>query len=183
MATDLVVRGGRVVTVDDALPFASAVAVEAGRIVAVGVDDDIDGLIGPGTEVIEAQGRSVLPGFVDAHNHVRLGSNPTAVPLFGRTSLEAIRARLAEHAASMPDHAWVEGEGWNYAAVPGGRPTAAMLEGVTGEPPRVPVLLRRPHGVDEPARRWLVSGSRATPSGCRGAGWSTTRPPGHRRVS
>ena len=135
MATDLVVRGGRVVTVDAAIPVASAVAVEAGRIVAVGGDDDIDGLIGPGTEVVDAEGRSVLPGFVDAHNHVRLGSNPTAVPLFGLTSLEAIRARLAERAASMPDHAWVEGEGWNYAAVPGGRPTAAMLEGVTGSRP------------------------------------------------
>ena len=135
MATDLVVRGGRVVTVDEALPVASAVAVAAGRIVAVGGDDDFDGLIGPGTEVIDAEGGSVLPGFVDAHNHVRLGSNPTAVPLFGLTSLEAIRARLAEHAASMPDDGWVEGEGWNYAAVPGGRPTAAMLEGVTGSRP------------------------------------------------
>lgn len=135
MTAELVVRGARVVTVDDAGTVAEAVAVEGERIVAVGADADVEGLIGAGTRVVEAEGRALLPGFVDAHNHVRLGSNPTAVALTGARSLEEIRARIEERAAADPDGDWIEGEGWNYSAVPGGRPTAAMLEGVAGGRP------------------------------------------------
>ena len=74
----------------------------------------------------------MLPGFIDAHNHVRLGSNPGAVQLFGATSLEEILSRIDAFASAHPDADWVEGEGWNYAAIPGGSPTAAMLEGCGG---------------------------------------------------
>ena len=84
----------------------------------------------PGARVIDAGGASVLPGFVDAHNHVRLGSNPGAVQLTGATTLTEIRARIDAFADAHPDAAWVEGEGWNYTAIPGGSPTASMLEGV-----------------------------------------------------
>ncbi len=135
MAADLVIRGGSVVTVDDAMPRAEALAVEGGRIVWVGDDADARDRIGPATEVIDAQGASVLPGFVDAHNHVRLGSNPGAVPFFGATSLEEIHGRIATYLDANPGASWVEGEGWNYAAIPGGSPTAAMLEGATGDRP------------------------------------------------
>jgi hypothetical protein len=131
--TDLVIRGARVA--DPTAGSADAVAIRGDRIVAVGADDDVAALIGPGTEVVDAAGGSLLPGFVDAHNHVRLGSNARAVHLFGATSLDEIRGRIRRRLAEDPGDDWIEGEGWNYAAVPGGRPTAAMLEGVAGGRP------------------------------------------------
>jgi hypothetical protein len=133
---DLVVLGARVVTgVPATGPSETAVAVAGDRIVAVGSDDDLEPAIGRATEVIEAGGAALLPGFVDAHNHVRLGSNRRAVALTGATSLDEIRARVEAGAADVGADEWIEGEGWNYAAVPGGRPTAAMLEGVAGGRP------------------------------------------------
>ena len=125
-------------------------------------------LIGSGTEVIDARGATVLPGFIDAHNHVRLGSNPGAVSLFGATSVQEIRDRIDAFADAHPEAAWIEGEGWNYAAIPGGAPTADLLEGCGRGKRPVPVLLRRAHGVAEPRGAALGSRSRATPCTCRG---------------
>ncbi len=133
MKADLAIVNGAVHTVDAAHPHASAVAVSANHIAAVGSDDEIRDLLDPTTTVIDADGATVLPGFVDAHNHVRLGSNPGAVQFFGATSLEEIRARIDAFADAHPGVAWIEGEGWNYMAIPGGSPTAAMLDGCGGD--------------------------------------------------
>jgi predicted amidohydrolase YtcJ len=126
---DLVIVNAAVHTVDPALPRAEAVAIAEGRIAAVGSTSDVRALAGSRTEVIDAAGASVLPGFVDAHNHVRLGSNPGAAQFFGATSLEEIRARIDAFADAHPDAVWIEGEGWNYTAIPGGAPNADMLAG------------------------------------------------------
>ncbi len=130
-AADLVIRGGRVYTVDETRPSADAVAVTGDRITWVGEERDAGDHIGSATRVIDARGATVLPGFVDAHNHVRLGSDPGAVQLSGATSLEQIRARIEGFLDANADATWVVGEGWNYAAIPGGSPTADMLEGAT----------------------------------------------------
>ncbi|MGH3472471.1 MAG: amidohydrolase [Nocardioidaceae bacterium] len=127
---DVIIHQADVRTMDPRNPRAQAVAVTGDRITAVGRDADILGLGGPSTRTVDAAGRSVLPGIVDSHNHVRLGSNPTAVSLFGATSLDDIRARIAAHIRASPDADWIEGEGWNYAAVPEGEPTAAMIDEV-----------------------------------------------------
>ncbi len=124
---DLLIRNGHVFTVEDALPWAEAVAVSDGRISWVGSDADAPNA----DETIDARGRLLLPGFVDAHNHVRLGAVGTAVQLSGARSLEEIRARVAAFAREHPAEEWIEGEGWNYSAIPGGIPTARDLDGVT----------------------------------------------------
>src|ERR1044072_8604767 len=67
---DLVLHPGKIVTVDGQLTVAQAVAVKSGKIVAVGSDSAIlQAERGPRTEVIDLQGRTVLPGLVDAHVH------------------------------------------------------------------------------------------------------------------
>ena len=66
---DLVLVNGRVYTVDDTAPQTEAFAVKDGRFIAVGSSDDIRNIIGPGTEVIDAEGMTVTPGFIDAHCH------------------------------------------------------------------------------------------------------------------
>ena len=82
------------------------------------------------------QGQLVLPGFIDPHNHVRLGSNPLEVELAGAASLDELKARVRAHADAHPEQTWIEGSGWNYSAMPGGRlPTWWDLDGLTGGRP------------------------------------------------
>jgi predicted amidohydrolase YtcJ len=133
---ELVITGAHAWTGDPQRPGASAVGVRGARIAFVGSDEEALPLAGAETDVIEAAGRLLLPGFVDAHNHVRMGSNPLAVDLAGAATLDELRARVRAHADAYPEQAWVEGAGWNYSAMPGGRlPTWEDLEGVTGGKP------------------------------------------------
>ena len=67
---DLVVRGGKVITVDAQDRIAEAVAVTGNRITAIGTNQEIARLVGPQTKVIELNGRTLLPGFIDSHSHV-----------------------------------------------------------------------------------------------------------------
>jgi predicted amidohydrolase YtcJ len=132
----LLIRNARAYTVDPAVPWASAIAVEDGRIAWIGDDDGARTHEGPDTEVIDAGGATVLPGLVDAHNHVRLGSNPLEVDLAGATSLDEVLGRIRAHADAHPEQTWIEGVGFNYSVMPDGRmPTWQDLEGVTGGRP------------------------------------------------
>ncbi len=133
---DRVVRNARIWTQDEARPWAQALAVRDGRIAWVGEEADVDEHVGAGTEVIDVGGRLVLPGFIDAHNHLRLGTGGDAVHLGGALSLDAIRRRIAEWLEANPEAPWVYGETWEYPAFPGGRrPRASDLEGATGGRP------------------------------------------------
>src|SRR6185503_21107191 len=66
---DLILRGGRIATMDPARSWATALAVRGERIAAVGHDADVASVVGPSTRVIELRGRTVTPGFQDAHVH------------------------------------------------------------------------------------------------------------------
>ena len=135
-AADTVIRNAHVHTVDPALPTAGALAVTGGLISWVGSDEDAGEHIGTGTDVVDAGGRLVLPGFVDAHNHVRLGSDSACVQLAGARSLAEIGDRIAAWLEEHPEADWIEAEAFNYAAVPGSRmPTAADLDALTGDRP------------------------------------------------
>jgi hypothetical protein len=136
---DLVVTGARVHTVDSARPYAEALAVTGGRITAVGSSTEIRGHVGPGTEVVELEGQSVLPGFQDAHVHfahgglasLRCSLHDSAGPA---EHLELIRA----YAERNPDAAWIEGGGWSMDDFGGPMPTADLLDAAI---PDRPVLL------------------------------------------
>ncbi|MFI8521124.1 amidohydrolase [Streptomyces sp. NPDC085481] len=133
---DLLLTRARIHTVDPDLPEAEALAVRDGRIVWVGADAEAHAWAGPGTRVLDAEGRLVLPGFVDAHNHVRLGSDDACVQLAGARDLDEIHSRIRAWHTAHPDAAWIEAEAFDYSAIPGGRmPTAADLDPVTGDTP------------------------------------------------
>src|SRR3989338_8805986 len=66
---DLVLTGGKIITVDDTFSIAQAVAVRGSRIVAVGTNQEINRLAGPATRRIDLRGRSVMPGLIDNHAH------------------------------------------------------------------------------------------------------------------
>ncbi|MFB6553969.1 amidohydrolase [Streptomyces sp. NPDC056405] len=133
---DLVVRNARIHTVDPVLPEVQAMAVSGGRIAWLGSDDDAAAWTGPHTRVINAAGKLVLPGFIDAHNHVRLGSDDACVQLAGAATLDEVHARIRAWHTAHADAPWIEAEAFDYSAIPGGRmPTTADLDPVTGDVP------------------------------------------------
>lgn len=133
---DLVLRNARIHTVDPDLPAAEALAVRDGRIVWLGPDAEADRWAGPGTQTIEGRGRLVLPGFIDAHNHVRLGSDDACVQLAGARTLGEIHDRIRAWRDAHPGNEWIEAEAFDYSAIPGGRmPSAADLDPATGDTP------------------------------------------------
>ncbi|WP_030266794.1 amidohydrolase [Streptomyces violens] len=133
---DLVLRNARIHTVDPALPEAEALAVRDGRIVWLGPDAEVGEWISGRTQVLDAQGKLALPGFIDAHNHVRLGSDDACVQLAGARTLDEVHDRIRTWRDAHPDAEWIEAEALDYSALPGGRmPRAADLDPVTGDTP------------------------------------------------
>jgi len=120
---DLIVFNAKVHTVDATLPRASAFAVRAGRFVAVG-DDDIKSLTGKKTQIFDAKGMMIVPGFIDTHNHAGAGGvgngyaggegllydthvgNPYEVE---QVSIASIITKLRAKAATLPPGTWVLG--------------------------------------------------------------------------
>ncbi|HEY9242903.1 MAG TPA: amidohydrolase [Streptosporangiaceae bacterium] len=144
---DLIFTGGPVYTVpaegremtrataDNGWP-ATAAAVRDGRIVAVGTDTELTGLAGDRTRVIELRGRPVLPGFQDAHVHpVFAGLTMLRCDLDGATGADDALHRIRAYAAANPDREWIDGSGWRMEWFPGGTPSRALLDGVTGGRP------------------------------------------------
>jgi predicted amidohydrolase YtcJ len=122
-AADLVLRNARVYTGSATTPWAQGVAVKDGRLVAVGSDADVAARRGPATAVVDAGGRLVVPGFIDAHFHLPMGAQQLdAIDLLDAADLAEIQRRVREHARAHPALAWVRGRGWFYSALPGGRP-------------------------------------------------------------
>lgn len=105
---DLAVINGRVYTVDEAFPRTDAFAVKNGRFIAVGSTADIRNLITPDTQVIDAAGMTVTPGFIDAHCHAGGISDLIHVDVDVRTIGE-IKKKIAARAAETPPDYWVVG--------------------------------------------------------------------------
>jgi predicted amidohydrolase YtcJ len=111
---DLVLVGGHVVTVDSARPEAQAVAVRGDRILAVGTDAEVRRHVGPGTQVVELQGRLVVPGFIDGHGHFTgLGESKTILDLTTARTWDDIVAMVGAAAAKARPGEWVRGRGWH----------------------------------------------------------------------
>lgn len=133
---DLVFTGGPVFTANTVRSRASAVAVRAGRIVAVGSDRDVRDLVGPATEVVDLAGRLLVPGFQDAHVHpVWGGLDMLRCDLREGENEADYLAAIAAYATANPDVEWVLGGGWGMSAFPGGTPTAAALDRVLPDRP------------------------------------------------
>jgi hypothetical protein len=111
---DLVVFNARVYTVDPLMPRAEAFAVKAGRFMAVGSSEEIKSLAGRRTETYDAQQMTVVPGFIDAHNHAPgaillyevLVGNPYDVEF---VTIQSIIEKLRARARETPPGTWVEG--------------------------------------------------------------------------
>src|SRR5262245_30831683 len=140
---DLVVRGGRVITVDAAWSIAEAIAVRDGRFAAIGTNADIAGLVGHSTQVIELNGRTVVPGLIDTHLHQILAAlNARAVQLLSARSIADVQRAIAARVAQTPPGQWVvASSGWHESILEEGRmPTRQELDPVS---PSNPVFIPR----------------------------------------
>jgi predicted amidohydrolase YtcJ len=111
---DLIVTNARIYTVDDSRPVVSAMAIRDGRIAFTGSAREAMALKGAGTKVVDAAGRTVIPGMVDAHAHLLgLGQSLRTVPLYGAKSYDEVIARVVARAKGVPAGQWVIGRGWD----------------------------------------------------------------------
>jgi predicted amidohydrolase YtcJ len=105
---DVIVHHARVVTVDDKFRIAEALAIRGGRIQAVGEDGPILKLRGPNTQVIDAGGRTLLPGLYDSHVHpLSAATSELAAPLPALRSLKDVFAAIREKAKHTPEGEWI----------------------------------------------------------------------------
>lgn len=134
--TRTVLRGGRIFTADTdpARQWTDALAIEGETIVAIGAEAAVGA-----DEVVDLDGALVLPGFTDAHTHLlMMGQSLGQVALTDARTLGGIQDLLREARAADPDAAVLRGRGWLFDSVPGGAPTAAMIDAVVSD---VPVYL------------------------------------------
>ncbi|HEU5181682.1 MAG TPA: amidohydrolase [Candidatus Polarisedimenticolia bacterium] len=141
----LILTRGKIHTLDPALPEATAIALAGDRILKVGSDKEIAALVGPGTRKIDLQGKTVIPGLIDAHLHLAgIGEWLENLDLKGLpTPVEAVKL-VEEAAAKTAPGGWILGRGWDQNLWPVPEfPTAAMLDAVSGDHP---VSLKRVDG-------------------------------------
>lgn len=136
---ELILKNGRIATQDDRRSFATAVAIKGGRFAAVGSDKDVESLRGAQTQVIDLEGRTVIPGLNDSHLHLIRGGLNYNLELRwdGVPSLADGLRMLKEQAARTPPPQWVRVVGgWNEFQFAERRmPTLDEINLVTGDTP------------------------------------------------
>ncbi len=136
---DLILHHARIYTQWPSQPWAEAMAIQNGRVIALGDNETILAMAQSHTQRIHAQGRLALPAFTDAHIHLfDLARRRGQVALYEAKSLDDLLARVRAHARQLPAHAWVLGYGWNESTWPEPRfPTRWDLDAVTGGRPAI----------------------------------------------
>jgi predicted amidohydrolase YtcJ len=135
---DIVLRGGKVLTVDNDWRVAQAVAVRGGRFVAIGDDTTVAHYVGPNTQVIELAGKTVVPGLIDSHLHQLFHAlNGPQVQLLGAKSIADVQKAVAERVARTEAGKWVTASmGWHESILEEGRmPTRQELDKVSPDNP------------------------------------------------
>ena len=111
---DLVLRGGKVATVDPALGNVEAVAVNGYQITAVGSNEEISAYIGPLTDVIELNGRFAMPGFIEGHGHyMSLGRSKQILDLTKVKNWDEVVTMVAGAVDKAQAGEWIFGRGWH----------------------------------------------------------------------
>ncbi len=145
MNADLVIVNADIHSIDDARPRARAVAIRGETIVAIGSDDEARRAVGPATQIIDAGGRVIVPGFNDAHVHLIMGAEElVGADLRPSRDEGDLTRRVERYATSRPAGEWITGGYWDHEAWPGGRlPTRDLIDAVT---PDHPVFIKRLDG-------------------------------------
>jgi predicted amidohydrolase YtcJ len=140
---DTILVNGGIYTVDADRSFAQAAAIQGGRIVAVGTNDEIRALKGPATTVVDLTGRMAFPGFHDSHVHVAsAGLEEMQCPLYDAKSVEEIISMVTKCAAETRGD-WVVGSGWDLSLFENSSPGKELLDRIA---PGRPIILEGADG-------------------------------------
>jgi len=143
---DLVLKNGKIITIDRFNPRVEAIAIKGEKIIAAGYNSEIENYIDPsGTKVIDLEGKMACPGFNDAHVHfISGGQSLTSLNLRYIASLKKIQEMVKERVEQAEPGEWITGRGWEHSLFPGGKwPTKEILDEVAQENP---VMLTRVDG-------------------------------------
>jgi predicted amidohydrolase YtcJ len=147
----LVLRNGKVVTVDTAMPEAQAIAIRGDRIAAVGSNDSIQPFIGPSTQVIDLRGGLAIPGLIESHGHfMGFGQSKLTLDLMDVKDWDEIVSMVAAAAKKAKPGEWILGRGWHqekWASVP--KPNVEGFpfhDGLSKVSPNNPVMLTHASG-------------------------------------
>lgn len=111
---NLVLINGKIYTVDEDNSVVQAVYIRKGRIAAVGSSEEVLRKATPGTQVVELQGRTVVPGFIDSHGHLmNLGLSMNNLDLTGTTNYQEILTMVADDVIKRKAGEWILGRGWD----------------------------------------------------------------------
>ena len=143
--TSLVLINANIHTLDPALPHAQALIAQNGRLRAIGSNRDIRDLADremPGVKVMDLDGRTVLPGFIDAHTHLLAGGFALqTVDLRGCDGPDEFVRRIADRALTTQPGGWVKGGGWDQETWPAAPlPHKDWIDAITGS---IPVFVTR----------------------------------------
>lgn len=152
VSADTIYTNGRIYTLDEASPWAAAVAVSDGQFIAVGTVDDIASYRGDETEMVDLAGAFAMPGIFDLHSH------PFITPWYGSMNLaltgvdtkEGMLTAVARYAEENPDKEWIIGGQWLLGVFPNDSPRKEWLDAVVPDRP-VALLDQTGHGM------WLNS--------------------------
>ncbi len=143
LEADVILTGGRVLTAREDLPEAAAVAVRDGRILRVGSEEEVLACRSRDTRVIDLNGRSLIPGVIESHNHMQHGVMQDVVDCSPRAvkSIDDIKSRITERADNSNPGEWIVARGYDQTKLAEGRhPTRWDLDEAA---PENPVLLIR----------------------------------------
>jgi predicted amidohydrolase YtcJ len=135
-AAEMVLTNGAIYTVDASRPWAQAVAVRGGRLIAVGTDAEVAALAGPATRRVDLGGRFVTAAFHDAHVHpVSAGVELGQCNLNDLETAETTLAAVKGCVAAQQGRPWLVGGGWALPSFPAGHPRKEALDALTGAQP------------------------------------------------
>ncbi|WP_054311537.1 amidohydrolase [Mesorhizobium sp. 1M-11] len=138
-AADLIVVNADVRTVDPGKPKVQAFAIESGKFTATGTNDEIKAQADGNTEIVDAGGKTVTPGFIDGHTHLTSGTDMVVgVDLSYIPDKKTWLDKIKEADARLPKGAWLTGGGWDYTLGEGKLPTKEDIDAVV--PDRVVIL-------------------------------------------
>ena len=129
---ELIVINADIRTADPIRMRASAFAIEAGKFIAVGTNEEISKLIEPNTRVLDAEGKSVLPGFIDSHTHLSSGAKiVTGINLTGIREKSVWLDMIKKRVKTMEPGEWLLGGRWDHTFEDKGLPTRWELDSVS----------------------------------------------------
>lgn len=136
-SADTVYTNGRIYTVNEAQPWAEAVAIKDGKFIAVGSNTDVKAVTGDDTKVVDLAGKFVMPGVTDLHTH------PFISPWYGSMNLalqhpddpEKILEEVKAYAEANPDKEWILGGQWHLGIFPDDSPRKELLDAIVSDRP------------------------------------------------